>query len=100
MPNSLLADRPGIEFGALAATAALHGHGIVVARIVADLVEPLAAHGRRLIAQIKLAAPVIIAAIANSIAELSTSMGHLRFVEGVMCSHYVLCRKVVFRQMR
>ena len=65
----------------MAAASALHRHGVAVACVVADLVETLAAHGLRLIAQIKLAADVITAASASRIAELSTSIDHLRFVE-------------------
>ena len=93
-PNRLIADRPCIELGAVAAASALHRHGVAVACVVADLVEPLTAHGLRLIAQTKLAAAVITAANASRIAELSTSMDHLRFVDGSICSHIVLCRKV------
>ena len=65
----------------MAAATALYRHGVAVACVVADLVKSLAAHGLRLIAQIKLAADVITAASASNIAELSTSIVHLRFVE-------------------
>ena len=75
-------------------------YAVTVPRVVADLVKPFAAHGLRLIAQIKLAAAVIIAANPSNIAELSTSMGHLRFVEGDICSHYVRCRKERFADLR
>ena len=95
--SCLVADRPGVELGAVSATTALNGDCVAVPRIVADFVQPLAAHGLRRIAPIKVDAAVVSAAMASTIAELSTSMVHLRFVEGVLCSHFVRCRKAKLR---
>ena len=91
----LVADRPGVELGAVAAAPALNRDRVTVARVVADFVQPLATHGLR---RIWLDAADVSAEIASSIAELSTSTGRLRFVEGALCSYYVRCRKAEFAE--
>ena len=66
----------------MAALPALSLGRVSVAGVVADFIEPFAAHGLRRTAQTKLAAAEITAAMASSMAELSTSMDHLRFAGG------------------
>ena len=61
----------------MSAVSALGLNDVAVARVIADFVEPLAAHGLRLIAQIKLAADVMIAAIPKSIAGIVRPTGQL-----------------------
>ena len=87
--DGFVADRPGVKFNAVPAATALNGNRVAVPRVVTDFVQPLAAHGLRRIG--------LSAAMASTIAELCTSMGRLRFVEGALCSYDVRCRKAELR---
>ncbi len=67
----MVADRPGIQLGAVSTITAFDLHCVTVPRIVAYFVQSLAAHGMRLMDQTKLAADATKAATARIIAELS-----------------------------
>ena len=70
----LVADRPGIQLGAVSTIAAFDLHCVTEAGVVADCIQALAAHGLRLIDQTRLAADATRAATARIIAELSKIM--------------------------
>lgn len=70
----MVADRSGIQLGAVSTIAAFNLHCIAVPRVVAYFVQALAAHGLRLIDQARLAVDAMRAATARIIAELSRIM--------------------------